>query len=49
MLQLHDVRTMLESQGLDASASRPERFRELIQSQIELRAKVIRDAGIKAE
>ncbi len=49
ILQLPDVQAMFATQGLEASGSTPEWFREIMQAEIEQWARVIRDANIKAE
>jgi tripartite-type tricarboxylate transporter receptor subunit TctC len=49
ILQLPDVQEKFQAQGLDATPSTPERFRQVIQADIEQSAKVIRAAGIKPE
>ena len=49
ILQLPDIQSALAVQGLDATASTPERFRTIVRDAIATSAKIIRDVGIKAE
>lgn len=49
ILQLPDVQAKFAAQGLEVTASTPERFKQIIQTEIEQSAKVIKDAGIKPE
>ncbi len=47
ILQLPDVQTTFANLGLDATPSTPERFREVMLSDIAIAAKIVKDAGIK--
>ena len=47
ILQLPNVQTIFANMGLDASPNTPERFREIMQSDIATAARIIKDAGIK--
>lgn len=49
VLQLAEVDSSFATQGLEASSSTPERFRQVMQAEVEQWARVIRDANIKAE
>jgi tripartite-type tricarboxylate transporter receptor subunit TctC len=49
ILQQPDIQTMFASQGLEATGSTPEQFRNIMQAEIAQWAKVIRDANIKAD
>jgi len=47
--QLPDVKAALAAQGLDATASTPERMREIVREAIATCAKIIKDVGIKID
>jgi tripartite-type tricarboxylate transporter receptor subunit TctC len=49
ILKLPEIESRFESLGFEATASTPERFGEILRSEIQLAAKIIKDAGIKAE
>jgi tripartite-type tricarboxylate transporter receptor subunit TctC len=49
VLQAPDIQASFLAQGLEATGSTQERFKAIMQSEIEKWAKVIKDAGIKAE
>ncbi len=49
ILQLPDIQAMYAAQGLEATGSTPERFKQIMQAEIEKWAKVIKEANIKAE
>jgi tripartite-type tricarboxylate transporter receptor subunit TctC len=49
ILQMPAVQAMFATQGLEATGSTPERFSQMMQTEIEKSAKVIKDANIKAE
>ena len=49
ILQAPDVQARFEALGFEAVASTPERFRDVLRSEIQLAAKIIKDAGIKPE
>src|SRR5688572_660306 len=49
IVQSPDIQEKLVVQGLEPTASTPQQFRQIMQSEIEKWAKVIREAGIKAE
>jgi len=49
ILQLPDIQSSFAAQGLEAAGGTPERAREVLQTEIAKWAKVIREAGIKAE
>ena len=49
LLKLPDIQEKFLSLGLEAAPSTPARFREVVQNEIALATKIIRDAGIKAE
>jgi len=49
VLYTPDIQEKFSVQGFEATASSPEQFRRIMQSEIEKWAKVIRQAGIKAE
>src|SRR5688572_11233474 len=47
ILQLPEVQATFANLGLDATPSTPERFREIMLSDIAIATKIVRDAGIK--
>ena len=49
VLRSPDIQEKFAVQGLDATASTPERFRQIMQAEIQKWAKVIQQAGIKAQ
>jgi tripartite-type tricarboxylate transporter receptor subunit TctC len=49
VLQSSDIQEKLAVQGLEATPSTPEHFRRLMQTEIDKWAKVIKQAGIKAQ
>ena len=49
IVQLPEVQAALAAQGLDATASTPERLREIVREAIATCAKIIRDVGIKID
>jgi tripartite-type tricarboxylate transporter receptor subunit TctC len=49
ILLLPDVQAKFAVQGVEAAGSTPERFKEIMQAEVELWAKVIRDGNIKAK
>lgn len=49
VLQAPDIQEKFAVQGLEATASTPEQFRSIMRAEIDKWAKVIREAGIKAE
>ena len=49
LLQSPDVQAAFGTMGLDATASTPERFRQIMQEAITTAAKIIKDVGIKIE
>ena len=49
ILQLPDIQERFAVQGLEATPSTPEQFRQIMRAEIDKWAKVIRQAGIKAE
>jgi tripartite-type tricarboxylate transporter receptor subunit TctC len=48
-LDLPDVQKAFAAQGLQATRSTPERFRQIMEEEIRIWSKVIKEAGIKAE
>ena len=49
ILQSADIQTAFANQGLDATASSPEKMREIVREAIATSAKIIKDVGIKVE
>ena len=49
IIQLPDVQSALAAQGLDATASTPERLRDIVREAIATCAKIIKDVGIKLD
>jgi len=49
IVQLPEVQAALAAQGLDATASTPERLRDIVREAIATCAKIIKDVGIKIE
>ena len=49
IVQLPEVQTALAAQGLDATASTPERLRDIVREAIATCAKIIKDVGIKID
>ncbi len=49
VLQLADIQATFVAQGLEAGGSTSEHFKQVMQAEIEQWARVIKDAGIKAE
>lgn len=49
ILLIPDVQSKFAIQGVEAVGSTPERFKEIMQAEVELWAKVIRDGNIKAK
>jgi tripartite-type tricarboxylate transporter receptor subunit TctC len=49
ILQLPEVKASFASQGVEAIGSTPERFKELMQAEVEVWAKVIKTANIRVE
>lgn len=49
VVQMPEIREKLAVQGLEAIASTPEQFREIMRSEIDKWARVIKEAGIKAD
>jgi tripartite-type tricarboxylate transporter receptor subunit TctC len=49
ILQAPDVQAAFANQGLDATASSPEKMREIVRAAIATSAKIIKDVGIKVE
>lgn len=49
IMQSPEIQTRFEGLGFEATASTPERFREVMRTEIQLAAKIIKDAGIKPD
>lgn|GEM_PF-850365 len=49
ILQMSDVRARLQESGIEAASSTPEQFAAYIQSEIKRWAKVVREAGMRAD
>ena len=49
VLQMPDVQAALATQAFEASATTPERFRQIVQDEVKLWARVIKDVGVKPE
>ena len=49
IIQLPEMQAALAAQGLDATASTPERLRDIVRDAIATCAKIIKDVGIKID
>jgi tripartite-type tricarboxylate transporter receptor subunit TctC len=49
ILQMPDVQAGLASQGLDATASTPERFKDIVREAIATCQKIIKDVGMRID